>query len=422
MMPRKPRSHTYGTGRIFQKTRHGRPYGHWIVEYYVHGAQRRENSMSTREQDAVQLLKQRVAETQAGLAPAARAASTTVRHLLDDLRARYELERRPSLRNCPSYEAAWAAVLDLDRPAATLQTAQLDAAAVRWCRTGVKPASVNNRMIHLRRAYSLARRCTPPKVRMIPTFPPRLEPDNVREGWFTDAQIHTILTYLEAHDPVVRDFVEWFFWTAMRPGAIAALTWASVDRKARALRLVRNPRRTKGKPKWLPLEGHLGAIIDRAWARTRVAERARGTVNAIPWVFWRTYDGQPRPGLRPGDPTPIVDYRKVWTSACRAAGCPGMVPYDLRRTALRNLIRAGVDEQTAMELSGHKRRTTFERYNIIESAELAQALAQTFAAHRAAVGTSVGGAASLVLGADVGRMFSRDDPDQCEAKAKKPRK
>src|SRR5262249_31486830 len=161
-------------------------------------------------------------------------------------------------------------------------------------------------------------------------------------GWFSDDQVAQILAYLGAHDPVVRDFVEWFFWTGMRPGAIAELAWTSIDRKTRALRLVHKQRRNKGKPRWLPLDGALGAIIDRVWQRTVGYERATGRVHVVPWVFWRVYDGPPLPGLRPGDPCRIVDYRKLWDSACRAAGCPGMVPYDLRRTALRNLKRAGV--------------------------------------------------------------------------------
>ncbi|MCC7032580.1 MAG: hypothetical protein IT179_07070 [Acidobacteria bacterium] len=49
--------------------------------------------------------------------------------------------------------------------------------------------------------------------------------------------------------------------------------------------------------------------------------------------------------------------RKHWAAACTAAGYPGRIPHDFRRTAVRNLVRAGVPEAVAMRLTGHKART-----------------------------------------------------------------
>ena len=109
----------------------------------------------------------------------------------------------------------------------------------------------------------------------------------------------------------------------------------------------------------------LRSLLDQRQRETKEAERKGGQI--IPWVFFRMV-AEERGGQK--KPKRISAFTKAWKNACIAAGCPGRLPHDLRRTAVRNMVRRGVPERVAMRLTGHKTRSVFERYNIVSDSDL----------------------------------------------------
>jgi integrase len=115
----------------------------------------------------------------------------------------------------------------------------------------------------------------------------------------------------------------------------------------------------------IPLEEELLKIIKRRIEARRLD---------CPLIFHRvSQEGKNSHRPVPGQPIRLFDVQ--WRSALKAAGLPpGLIPYDLRRTALRNMIRAGTDTNVAMAISGHRTRSTFDRYNITDEEDIRVAL------------------------------------------------
>jgi len=139
----------------------------------------------------------------------------------------------------------------------------------------------------------------------------------------------------------------------------SGLTNRALDASATRHRAVGEPGTTKtGEGRSFPLIPELRAILDRRRNVTTRCERAQTRV--IPVVFHRR--GQE-----------IRSLRRAWRTACRKAGVPALIFHDLRRSAIRNLERAGIPQSTAMELTGHRTPAVYRRYAIKDEAVLREA-------------------------------------------------
>ena len=188
---------------------------------------------------------------------------------------------------------------------------------------------------------------------------PRLEECNVRIGFFEHDQFTAVRAALP--DPL-KPIVTFDYLTGWRiPSEVFPLQWRQIDRERGIVRL--DPGTTKNDSGRIfpygELLPELSEVMERQWEITKQVEQARGIV--CPWVFHRH-------GRR------ISDFRGAWAKAVEQAGCPDRIPHDFRRTAVRNLVRAGVPENVAMMLTGHKTRSVFDRYDIVDENDLRDAV------------------------------------------------
>ena len=209
-------------------------------------------------------------------------------------------------------------------------------------RQGAEAATINRETSALSRMFQLAIRRG--VLQRMPLFPRRLEENPPRDGFFEHAEYLKVRAEAPASYQDVLDFAYYSGW---RRNEILHLTWAEVDLAGNVIRL--SPRRSKTRTgRVLPISAPLRSVLERR-ARLRQAGDAR--------VFRR-------------DGVPVRQWRTALRDACRKAGVPHRMLHDCRRTAARNLIRAGVPERIAMLLTGHKTRAVFDRYNIVNEQEL----------------------------------------------------
>jgi integrase len=359
-----------GTGTIFRRG------SRWWVQYCYRGEVRRETSNSTSRADAVRLLKKRLAEMGSGRLLGPDPEKVTLADLRQMLVDDYGLKGN---RTTARAEQSFAHVTDHFGEQAKALDVTADALvgyAQRRREAGAKPATVKNELAALRRAFNLAVRAE--RLPHRPAFPV-IEARNRRVGFFERADFERVLANLPEG---VAALAEFLYWSGWRKGEALGLEWRNVDEAAGIIRIEDSK---NGEPRTLPYRAlpALAAVIDSQRERTSALEQAKGII--VRYVFHR--GGKP-----------VRDFRRAWVKACVAAGlgredknAQGKVIrrvafrmiHDTRRGAARNMSRAGVPEGVIMALCGWKTRSVFDRYRIVNEADLSDGLAKLAAAQPA---------------------------------------
>jgi len=275
---------------------------------------------------------------------------TTVSDLLDLVQRDLELQERAYARNFPSQTRKLRERLGA-LPATELKYTDVEDYKARRLADGVARATVNHDLGALHRAYVLGQDAE--LVEKIPRMR-RLAVSNARQGFVTVVEMRRLVGFLR--DPI-GDYAEFAFWSGWRRREIRELTWDCVTD---GFVHCTPPRSKTRKAKKVALAGPVGEVL---------ARREKARLFNSPYVFHR--HGKP-----------VKDFRFSWARARDLAGLPGIIFHDLRRSFVRNAVRAGVPERIAMEISGHLTRAVFDRYDICDGADLIDAAGKLAAFRR----------------------------------------
>jgi len=341
---------------------------YWI-RFYHEGQRFEESAETDKYETARDRLRDREGEIAKGAAPSRRrirfedaAKDLVTDYTVNKKRTLADVTRRVEKILVPAFRG---------RRLASINTAHLRQFIADRQTAGASNATINLELANIKRIFTLAIQAG--KVLHRP-YIPMLKLNNTRKGFFERAQFEAVRRHLPAP---LDGAVTLAYYTGWRtPSEILTLQWNQIDRKAGVMRLEPGTtKNTEGRTFQYAALTEVRDAIDALWIRHQ-ALAERGILS--PFVFCR------------GGGQRIQSFYQQWDLACTAAGCPGRIPHDFRRTAVRNLNRAGVPETVAMKITGHKTRSVFDRYDITSEEDLADASRKLQALAAATTGTISG--------------------------------
>ena len=337
-----------GQGRVYRPSVRGRAVATWWLDYSIAGRRHREPALTKVKSEAIDVLRQRIGDRKSGKV-VGRPDRVTLADLRSGLERHYRRENNRSLQRAKQafdhleeFFGSKTRAMKITRPSVgEYFDYRLRQKAAR--------GTVSYEIRILGAAFGVA--VDDELLAVRPVFKlPALR--NARSGFFEDGDIAALLLELPDH---VRPVVQFLRMTGWRKSEALGLTWDQVDWEGHVMRL--HATQTKG--------GDARVFPFGQASELRKLLEERYAVRDGLFVFHRRGDR-------------IKNFRRSWRRACRKAGLEGRLVHDLRRTAARDFRRRGVSEGEIMRLCGWKTRAMFDRYNIIDEADLAQAVAKRF--------------------------------------------
>jgi len=325
----------------------------WWIGYSVNGKKYRESTKTRKKREAEDFLARRLADR--GQAPLHRQLErVTFEDLCEVIRNDYSRNGRKSgerldlsIRHLATTFEGYAVPAITEAAIERHISRRLDSCS---------PATVNRELAALKRMLRLGY-----KLRMVGRVPAisMLAENNARKGFFTEDEVTELL---DAARPEIRPLIEAAYITGWRKAELLSRDWRHLDLKAGWLRL--EPGETKNNEgRQFPLTSRLRAVLE-AQERVRLAIQQKLSCVVMP-LFFRyggKYEGQR-----------IRNFDKEWKTTRTSVGLGERIFHDFRRTAVRNLVRASVPDSVAMALTGHKTRSVFDRYAIVDEGSLREA-------------------------------------------------
>jgi integrase len=212
-------------------------------------------------------------------------------------------------------------------------------------------ATINRELTLLKAMFNMGARHTPPLVERIPYFGKKLKEPPPRKGFIGDAQYGELKR--NAKYLWLRTLLALAYAFGFRKSEMLNLRCEQVDLFSGEIRLGHDTK--SGQPRLVPMTSEVYQLM---------VECLRGK-NPNDYVLTRDGSGER-----------IVDFRDDWKELVRVSGMPELHLHDLRRSAVRNMVRRGIPERVAMAISGHQTRSIFDRYNIVDTSDLIAASAK----------------------------------------------